>query len=151
MIPEGTMTPAGGLPGATLRRVVEHIDANCHRDPRLAELSALAHMSTFHFSRLFKRSTGLSPHRFVVDRRIDHAKAMLAVDGLAIAAISRAVGFRTPSHFATVFRRFTGMTPSAYRCAAHGTLLQTTEPPPAPGAAPGIPSDTGAEEGRRSA
>jgi AraC family transcriptional regulator len=97
VIPEGTMTPAGGLPGATLRRVVEHIDANCHRDQRLAELSALAHMSTFHFSRLFKRSTGLSPHRFVVDRRIDHAKAMLAVDGLSIAVIRGPWGFVRPA------------------------------------------------------
>jgi AraC family transcriptional regulator len=123
---EAALAPASGLPGAALRRVLEHIDANLHRDPRLAELSALAHMSTFHFARLFKRSTGLSPHRFVVARRIDHAKELLAVDGPSIAAISGTVGFRTASHFTTVFRRSTGVTPSAYRSAAHASAPKTS-------------------------
>ena len=135
---------AGGLPGATLRRVLEHIDANCHRDLRLAELSALAHMSAFHFARLFKRSTGLSPHRFVVERRIDRAKARLTTDTVPIATIAQAVGFRTPSHFTTAFRRSTGVTPSTYRSAAHGPSLDTTVPPAA-----GIVPDAGADPGGR--
>jgi AraC family transcriptional regulator len=145
------VAPANGLPGATLRRVVEHIDANAHRAPRLSELSALAHMSTFHFARLFKRSTGLSPHRFVVGRRIDHAKVLLAADDLSIAAISRAAGFRTPSHFTTVFRRAAGMTPSAYRSAAHSAPPNATAPP-APGAvAPGGAVAPSVGQERRSA
>lgn len=72
-------------------------------------------MSPFHFTRLFKESTGLPPHRFVVGRRIDHAKELLSTDGASIAVIARVVGFRTPSHFTTVFRRSTGVTPGAYR------------------------------------
>jgi AraC family transcriptional regulator len=135
---------AGGLPGAALRRVLEHIDANCHRDLRLAELSALAHMSAFHFARLFKRSTGLSPHRFVVERRIERAKARLVSDRVSIAAIAQAVGFRTPSHFTTAFRRSTGVTPSTYRSAAHGALPDTTAPPVA-----GIESDAGVDSSGR--
>jgi AraC family transcriptional regulator len=111
------MVKASGLPGATLRRVLEHIDANRHRVPSLAELSAVGHMSAFHFARLFKRSTGRSPHRFVVERRIDYAKELLTSEGASIAAVARAAGFRTPSHFTTVFRRTTGVTPSAYRSA----------------------------------
>ena len=122
--------PAHGLPGAALRRVLEHIDANLDRSPRLSELSALAHMSRFHFARLFKRSTGVSPHRFVVGRRIDHAKALLAARGTPIATIGRTVGFRTPSHFTNVFRRSTGMTPTVYRFAAR-------DPATASGAEPG--------------
>ncbi len=117
--PGVTIAPACGLPGGALRRVLEHIDANRHRCPRLSELSALAHMSAFHFARLFKQSTGLPPHRFVVGRRIGHAKELLVTDGASIAAIARIVGFRTPSHFTTVFRRSTGVTPSAYRSTAH--------------------------------
>jgi AraC family transcriptional regulator len=137
-----------GLPGAALRRVLEHIDANRHRDPRLSELSALAHMSAFHFARLFKLSTGVSPHRFVVGRRIDHAKALLATEGASIAAVSRAVGFRTPSHFTTVFRRTTGATPSAYRSRTCRFLLESTAPPAA-GRDPSIQPGTDVDSSRR--
>jgi AraC family transcriptional regulator len=142
------MAPASGLPGAALRRVLEHIGANLHRDPRLSELSALAHMSSFHFARLFKRSTGLSPHRFVVGRRIDHAKELLAADGVSIAAISRTVGFRTPSHFTTVFRRSTGVTPSAYRSVAQAAAPKASTAVSGP--ALNVESNTGVDSSGRS-
>ncbi|TMQ24611.1 MAG: helix-turn-helix transcriptional regulator [Candidatus Rokuibacteriota bacterium] len=92
---------SGGLPGATLRRVVEHINSNVHRGPRLAELSALAHLSVFHFARLFKLSTGLPP------------------------AVARGVGFRTASHFTSAFQRATGLTPSAYRAQRASVLTDS--------------------------
>ena len=104
-----------GLPGAALRRVLDHIEANLHRDPPLSELSARAYMSAFHFARLFKRSTGLPPHRFVVQRRIERACALLIEGDLSIDAIARAVGFRTRSHFSMVFHRHTGSPPTVYR------------------------------------
>ena len=72
-----------GLPGTALRRVLDHIEANLHRDPPLSELSARAYMSAFHFARLFKRSTGLPPHRFVVGRRIGRARRRLVGAGEA--------------------------------------------------------------------
>ncbi len=111
---------AGGLPGSRLRRVTAYIDVNLHRELRLAELSAVVHMSLFHFARLFKQSTGVSPHQFVVRRRIEKATALLATRGLSIRAIARAVGFRASGHFATTFRRITGVTPSAQRMASAG-------------------------------
>jgi AraC family transcriptional regulator len=125
--PGATVTPRG-LPGGVLRRVLEHIDANRHRELRLPELSALAHMSVFHFARLFKQSMGISPHRFAVGRRIDRAKELLVTDRTSIAAIAQAVGFRTPSHFTTVFRHATGVTPSVYRSAAQASPAQATAP-----------------------
>jgi AraC family transcriptional regulator len=121
-----TVAPRAELPGAALRRVLEHIDANVHRGPQLDELGRLVHMSTFHFARLFKASTGLPPHRFVVMRRIEHAKQMLACADISIAAIGRVVGFRTASHFTSAFRRVAGVTPSAYRTAL------AAEPAPEP-------------------
>ena len=110
-------TSAGGhtLPGTRLRRVTEYIEQNLDRDLRLAELAALVYMSPYHFARLFKCSTGVPPHRFVVGQRIARARAFLATQELSIAQISRMVGFRTPSHFTTVFRRVTGVTPRGYR------------------------------------
>ena len=105
----------GTLPWGRLRRVTEYIQQNLDKDLRLAELAALLYMSPYHFARLFKCSTGVPPHRFVVRQRIARASAFLATQELSIAQISRLVGFRTPSHFTTVFRRATGITPRGYR------------------------------------
>ena len=103
-------TSAAGhtLPGSKLRRVTEHIQAH---------LGAVVYMSPYYFARRFQHSTGLAPHRFVVQQRIARARAFLATQEQSIAEISRLVGFRTPSHFTTVFRRVTGLTPGAYRTA----------------------------------
>lgn len=116
----------GGLPGFKLRRVTEYIDINLRRELRLAELSAVVHMSPYHFARLFKRSSGVSPHQFVVRRRIEKATALLATPGLSIRAIAWAVGFRAAGHFATTFRRMTGVTPSALRMASAGLASSRT-------------------------
>jgi AraC-like DNA-binding protein len=106
------------LPPYRLRRVTQYIHAHLQGKLRLVELSALVHMSPYYFARLFKRSTGLPPHRFLVRCRVDEARALLAARTASIAEISRSVGFRTSSHFTTTFRRITGVTPSAYRRAA---------------------------------
>jgi len=106
------------LPTCRLRRVTEYIQQNLNKELALAELAALVYMSPYHFARLFKCSTGVPPHRFVVRQRIARACAVLATPELSIGQISRTVGFRTPSHFTTVFRRVLGITPGAYRTAA---------------------------------
>jgi len=105
----------GTLPWGRLRRVTEYIQQNLDKDLTLGELAALLYMSPYHFARLFKCSTGVPPHRFVVRQRIARARTFLATQELSIAQISRMVGFRTPSHFTTVFRRVTGVTPRGYR------------------------------------
>ena len=106
------------LPGSRLRRVTEYIQQNLDKDLRLSELAALVYMSPYHFARLFKCSTGVPPHQFVVRQRIARACAVLARPELSITQISRLVGFRTPSHFTTVFRGILRITPGAYRTVA---------------------------------
>jgi AraC family transcriptional regulator len=106
------------LPACRLRRVTEYIQCNLDKGLTLQELAAVACMSPFHFARLFKCSTGVPPHRFVVRERIARARVCLARPELSIRQISRVVGFRTPSHFTTVFRRLAGVTPRGYRMAA---------------------------------
>jgi AraC-like DNA-binding protein len=103
------------LPWSRLRRVTEYIQEHLDQHLTLARLAAVVYMSPFHFARLFKGSTGVAPHGFVVRKRITHATTLLVAPELSVARISRVVGFRTPSHFSTVFRRLTGSTPSAYR------------------------------------
>jgi AraC family transcriptional regulator len=106
------------LPGPQLRRVTDFIDENLAHALPLAALSAEASLSQFHFARLFKRSMGVSPHRFVVQRRIERACALLIDRTLSIDAIARAVGFRTRSHFSVMFHRLTGTPPTVYRAFA---------------------------------
>src|SRR6266851_6080146 len=122
--PDETHSPAwprpvpreiGTLPLSRLRRITDHIREHLDQDLTLAQLGAVVYMSPFHFARLFQRSTGLPPHRFVVRARIDRAAALLAEPEPSIARIAQVVGFRTPSHFATVFHRLMGVTPSEYR------------------------------------
>jgi len=86
----------GALPDGRLRRVA-------------------AHISPYHFARLFRRATGLSPHRFILQRRIAAAAVLLADSTSSIRSVARTMGFTTASHFATTFRRVTGVTPTAYR------------------------------------
>jgi len=106
------------LPACRLRRVTEYIQRNLDKGLTLQELAAVACMSPYHFARLFKCSTGVPPHRFVVRERIARARTCLERPELSIRQISRVVGFRTPSHFTTVFRRLAGVTPRGYRMAA---------------------------------
>src|SRR5262245_2317765 len=107
----------GTLPLSRLRRVTDYIQEHIDQDLTLSQLGAVVCMSPFHFARLFQRTTGMPPHRFVVRTRIDRALTLLTVHESSIGGIARAVGFRTPSHFSTVFRRVTGITPRAYRMA----------------------------------
>jgi AraC family transcriptional regulator len=111
----GTSSHGHALAGCRLRRVTEYIEQNLDKDLTLVELAAVVCMSRYHFARLFKGSTGVPPHRFVVRQRIARARGALATPALSIAQVSLMVGFRTPSHFTTVFRRLTGLTPRGYR------------------------------------
>lgn len=104
-----------GLLWPRLRRVTRFIQDNLNRQLTLLDLSAVVHMSPYHFARLFKQSTGVPPYRFVVEQRIARASALLREPQLPIGEVGRLVGFRTPSHFTAAFRRMTSITPSAYR------------------------------------
>jgi AraC family transcriptional regulator len=104
-----------GLPNSKLRQAIEYINDNLERDLTLAELAAVVELSPNYFVSLFKRSTGLSPHQYVINCRIERAKALLAENQLPIIEVCHRVGFQNPSHFTTVFRRLMGTTPGAYR------------------------------------
>jgi AraC-like DNA-binding protein len=109
----------GGLPWSRLRRVVEYVQTNLTGELSLAELSALVHMSPYHFARLFKKSIGVSPRQFVIRRRIAAAKLLLAERSRPMGEVALAVGFSSKSHFTTIFLRITGVTPGHYRAAVH--------------------------------
>jgi len=105
----------GGLPPRRLRRVLDYVDANLSSDPRLDEMASVADLSTYHFARMFKESTGKSPHQYVLHRRIEAAKKRLHASRTPLSELSAELGFSHQSHFTNVFRRVVGETPGAYR------------------------------------
>jgi AraC family transcriptional regulator len=112
-----TRDPArGGLAPWQLRRVTDHMQSHLDRDVTLAELSALVGLSPYHFCRAFAASTGLPPHRWLVERRIERAKELMAADPrLGLTEVALGVGYAGQSAFGTAFRRVTGTPPSAWR------------------------------------
>lgn len=105
----------GGLPGLRLKRVLEYIEANLSREMHLNELGETAGLSAFHFAKLFKQSTGASPHQYILQRRLERAKELLRKPTMSLSEIGLESGFADQSHFTNVFRRFAGVTPSKFR------------------------------------
>ena len=110
-----SVTFTGGLSATRLRQVTEFIGDNYSRDLKLAELAQVAGMSSFHFAREFKRTTGTSPHQYLIKFRIERAKALLARNDLPLTEVGLRSGFSHQSHFTRLFRRITGTTPNSYR------------------------------------
>jgi AraC family transcriptional regulator len=105
---------AGGLPEASLRTARDYVGDNLAEDLTLAEIAREVHMSPYHFSRMFKLSTGLSPHQYVMRQRIERAKTLLMNTDLPVSVVARKVGFASPSHFAQQFRRLVGVSPRSF-------------------------------------
>ena len=105
----------GGLAQYKLKRAIAFINENLDRDLKLIDLGIVVGMSTYHFARMFKQSTGLTPHQYLVKQRLSKAKELLRHTEIAIADIGYLVGYKNSSHFAKVFRKHTKVSPTAYR------------------------------------
>lgn len=105
----------GGLSGYKLRRVQEFIDANLETDLSLSNLAGVADLSQFHFARQFRKSTGQTPQQYLMTRRIERAKKLLAENALPLVEISLQTGFKNQSHFTALFRKYTKFTPKLWR------------------------------------
>jgi len=105
----------GGLASWQERRATEYLSDNLAEDVSLETLAGVAGLSTFHFARQFKRSTGVPPHAFLRRLRCEKAKELLANTDLSIGEIGATVGYETPQAFARMFRVEVGVSPSEYR------------------------------------
>jgi AraC family transcriptional regulator len=106
---------AGGLPKASLRTALDYVGDNLAADLTVAEIAREANMSPYHFARMFKLSTGFSPHQYVIGQRIERARTLLRDTDLPVGVVAREVGFASPSHFAQQFRRLVGVPPRLFR------------------------------------
>jgi AraC-like DNA-binding protein/PAS domain-containing protein len=111
--------PRGGLSAGALRRVCEFVESHLEDDINLETLAAEARLSVYHFARGFKLSTGVSPHRYVLEQRVKRARQLLVQTDLPLSAIASAVGFFDQGHFSRQFRSLVGTTPSSFRRTNH--------------------------------
>jgi len=105
----------GGLGAARLRRIKEFVHTKMEDDLSLEEMAQSVGLSTAHFARMFRKSTGETPHQFVLRLRVERAKAMLRASDARVLDVALACGFKTPQHFAQVFRDACRVSPTEYR------------------------------------
>jgi AraC family transcriptional regulator len=115
----GSPTPfqptMGGLPPKVLLRAIERLRSDSDADVSLAALAADAGLSRFHFCRAFKESTGLSPHAWLRQHRLEQAMNMLRDTDASVVSVAAALGYASQTAFAAAFRKLTGETPSDWR------------------------------------
>jgi AraC family transcriptional regulator len=104
-----------GFTSRELKRVSDYVDAHLHREIVLVDLADITGWSVRHFARMFRQSTGQTPHNWVVSRRIERAKDLLRKPALPLAEVALSCGFADQSHFTTSFRKVTGLTPLKWR------------------------------------
>ena len=105
----------GGLGSARLRTIKDLVHAKMEDDLSLDEMAQSVGLSTAHFARMFRKSTGETPHRFVLRQRLERAKAMLRAPDARVLDVAVACGFKTQQHFAQAFRAIWGISPTEYR------------------------------------
>src|SRR5258706_3430202 len=105
----------GGLGSARLRRIKELVHAKIEDDLSLDEMAQSVGLSTAHFARMFRKSTGQTPHQFVLRQKLERAKAMLRSPNARVLDVAVACGFKTQQHFAQAFRDIYKVSPTEYR------------------------------------
>jgi len=105
----------GGLAPWRLKRVLDLLEDQLADDLSLNDLAAAAGLSSVYLVRAFKQATGSTPHRYLVERRIERAKELLEATDMSIAEVALACGFASQSHLSTWFQRIVGTTPGRFR------------------------------------
>jgi AraC family transcriptional regulator len=112
--PPPAITRKGQLPMPQLRRAMEFITANLHRDVNLEEISAEIGLSPFHFARMFRETSGQTPYQYLLDQRISLAKSLLRNGTFSVQDIALQTGFSSPTNFVRAFRQRVGVTPGGW-------------------------------------
>lgn len=98
-----------------LRLALEFMHDNFSRELGLEEIASAAYLSEYHFARLFKQITGVTPHVYIANLRLERARKLLAETTFPVIEIAAMVGYQSQSHFTKIFKSVTGITPRAYR------------------------------------
>ncbi len=103
------------LPRWRLRRVIEFVDSHLHEEIHLFRLAQVANLSPRHFARAFRRETGQTPHRWLMNHRLERAKHLLATSDLSIIEVANTCGFAGQTHLTKLLKQRLGMTPLRWR------------------------------------
>jgi AraC family transcriptional regulator len=110
-----TILPSSGLTRIQARRVLDYVESNLSRDLTLDELARIVDLSLHHFARMFKKTIGVAPYRYILARRVEHAKGMLRATSATLVEVGLSAGFCSQSHFTSTFRRMVGATPAEFK------------------------------------
>ena len=105
----------GGLASWQVHQTLRYIDAGLDDTIMVETLANVAKLSTGHFCRAFRQTFGTTPHSYVMQRRVDHASAMMIRSAEPLAAIAAACGFTDQAHLSRLFRRIKGHSPAMWR------------------------------------
>ncbi|WP_117194304.1 helix-turn-helix domain-containing protein [Rhizobium terrae] len=105
----------GALASWQLKRATDFITENCMRNIRLQELADLTGLSQSHFSHSFKASTGMAPHEWQMNARLERARELLLSNNQPLTSVAAETGFSDQAHFTRVFRKHVGTTPARWR------------------------------------
>jgi len=105
----------GCLSRRALKKATDYVGDNLSGELSLEGIASEAGYSPRHFHRLFRESTGLSPHRYVIRQRVEKAKGLLLSTDLPVGEVARLCGFSNQSHLALHFKRLVGASPSGLR------------------------------------
>jgi AraC family transcriptional regulator len=103
------------LVGWQIRRVRDYVDAHLSTRILVADLSTIVQRSEAHFARAFKKTFGISPHAYVLRRRVQRASHLMLVSDDSLSDIALACGMTDQAHLCKIFRQMTGNTPAAWR------------------------------------
>jgi AraC-like DNA-binding protein len=106
---------SGGLSPWQLRRVLDFLSAHLSDDPTVAELARECGLSSGYFSRAFRQTTGVTPHQWLIRKRVERGRQLLLGNGLGLADIALVCGFVDQSHFTRVFAKLEGDSPGRWR------------------------------------
>jgi len=131
----------GGLAPWQIARVRAHVETHLHSTIRMRDLTAIARLSTGHFSRSFTRSLGVAPFAYIAERRLARAQVLMLTTDDPLSQIALACGLYDQSHLTRLFRRHVGTSPNAWRRRHKAEPDAPLPAPSAPGPRPGHPAE----------
>lgn len=114
--------PKGKLSSQQLKTIIDYTWSSIRLSPKLPEMARQVHLSPFHFARQFKRTVGISPYKFVLQLKIEHAKMVMKKYKGSIIDVAHDLNFADQAHFSNTFKRMTGVSPRRYLHSDMGRL-----------------------------